>query len=59
MMDYQNMSTKEIKTLLVKEMRERESVHYVIGWLMQSYISPSDEDTERDVAIKQLREYGV
>lgn len=56
---YDNMSTAAIKSLLIDVMKERESLHYVIGWLRQSYCSPTHEDIERAVAIKQLESYGV
>ena len=58
-MDYDSMSTTAIKNLLIDVMKERESLHYVIGWLRESYCSPTHEDIERAVAIKQLEEYGV
>lgn len=51
------MTTKEIKEVLMLIMIERESVNFILGWLKQAYINPSDEDIERAVAIKQLKEY--
>jgi len=58
-MDYDSMSTAAIKSLLIDTMKERESLHYVIGWLRSGYCTPADEDIERAVAIKQLESYGV
>ena len=58
-MDYNSMSTTAIKNLLIDVMKERESLHYVIGWLRSGYCSPTHEDIERAVAIKQLKAYGV
>lgn len=56
-MDYDSMSDAAIKSLLIDTMKERESLHYVIGWLRSTYCNPSLPDIERAVAIKQLREY--
>lgn len=56
-MDYDSMSTAAIKSLLIDVMKERETLHYVIGWLRSSYCSPTHEDIERAVAIKQLKAY--
>ena len=58
-MDYDNMSDYELKKMLIKTMKERESIHYVLGWLEMSYCSPTLPEIERDVAIKQLKAYGV
>lgn len=58
-MNYEDMTSAEIKALLVKEMSNRETVQYMLGWLKQSYIHPADDDTERFVAINQLKAYGV
>lgn len=58
-MDYDNMSTAAIKSLLIDTMKERETLHYVIGWLRSSYCNPGLPDIERAVAIKQLESYGV
>jgi len=58
-MNYESMTTSELKKLVIQKMSERESIHYVFGWLKQSYILAMDEDIERAVAIKQLKEYEV
>lgn len=57
-MDYENMSDAAIKVLLLEIMEQRESAAYVMGWLRQSYLFPSDAEIERSVAIKQLKQYG-
>lgn len=59
MIDYDKLSDYELKKLLIKTMKEHESIHYVLGWLEMSYCCPTTPDTERDVAIKQLKAYGV
>ena len=56
-MDYDSMTDVELKKLLIKTMRERESIHYVLGWLEMSYVLAAYLDVERAVAIKQLRVY--
>jgi hypothetical protein len=58
-MNYDDMTTSEIKKMLIDKMLEQESVHYVLGWLKLSYFNPGDDALERAVAIKQLKEYGV
>jgi len=57
MMNYESMTDAAIKNLLIDTMKERESLHFVIGWLRQSYCSPTHADIERVVAIKKLQEY--
>ncbi len=57
MMNYDDMTDAAIKNLLIDTMKERESLHFVIGWLRQSYCSPTHADIERAVAIKKLQEY--
>jgi hypothetical protein len=51
------MTDAALKNLLIDTMKERESLHFVIGWLRQSYCSPTHADIERAVAIKKLQEY--
>ena len=58
-MDYANMTDAAIKSLLIDVMKERESLHYVIGWLRSTYCNPGLPEIERAVAIKQLKAYGV
>jgi hypothetical protein len=56
-MNYDDMTTSEIKKLLVNKMFELKGIHYTFGWLKTSYIFTMGEDTERAVAIKQLKEF--
>jgi hypothetical protein len=56
-MNYDDMTDAAIKSLLIDTMKEHESLHFVIGWLRQSYCSPTHADIERVVAIKKLQEY--
>lgn len=58
-MDYDNMTDYELKKLLIKTMKEHESIHYVLGWLEMSYYNPCPDEFERDVAIIKLKAYGV
>ena len=57
MMNYESMTDAAIKSLLIDTMKERESLHFVIGWLRESYCNPTHADIERAVAIKKLQEY--
>ena len=56
-MNYDDMSTKEVKKLLIDKMVELKGVNYALGWLRSAYVYAMDEDSERSVAIKQLQEY--
>ena len=56
-MNYDDMTTSEIKKLLVEKMIELKGVNYALGWLKTSYIFPMGEEIERSVAIKQLKEF--
>lgn len=56
-MDYDSMTDVELKKLLIQTMRERESIHYVLGWLEMSYVLSAYHAGERAIAIRQLREY--
>jgi hypothetical protein len=56
-MNYDDMTTSEIKKLLVNKMIELKGVNYALGWLKTSYIFPMGEEIERSVAIKQLKEF--
>jgi hypothetical protein len=58
-MNYETMTDAALKSLLIDTMKERESLHFVIGWLRSSYCIPGPADIERVVAIKKLKEYGV
>lgn len=53
------MTLTEAKKLLIETMREKESVHYVLGWLQHSYYYKHDDEIEMAVVLKQLKEYGV
>ena len=53
------MKLSEAKDLLIKTLREKESIHYVLGWLTNSYLAPQDDDTEKFVVTKQLAKYGI
>ena len=57
MMNYDDMTTSEIKKLLVAKMIELKGVNYALGWLKTSYIFTMGEEIERSVAIKQLKEF--
>jgi hypothetical protein len=56
-MNYDDMTTSEIKKLLVNKMFELKGINYALGWLKASYIFPMGEEIERSVAIKQLKEF--
>jgi hypothetical protein len=58
-MNYENMTTQELKKTLLKVMQQRETPHYMLGWLSMAYVGYGDEDTERTVAIMQLKKYEV
>ena len=53
----EDMTTSDIKRKLIEVMSERESIHYVKGWLQESYYFTYSEEIERAVAIKQLNQY--
>lgn len=53
------MKLSEAKDLLIKTLREKESVHYLLGWLTNSYLAPQDDDTEKCVVTQTLAKYGV
>lgn len=54
-MDYENMKDAAIKNLLIDVMKEREGLHYTLGWLRHGYCHPSTPEIDRAVAIKQLK----
>jgi len=58
-MKYEDMTSAEIKKMLIEKMLEQESIHYVLGWLKLAYFNPGDDELERDIAIKQLEQYGA
>lgn len=53
------MTLTEAKKLLIDTMMEKESIHYVLGWLQHSYYYKYDDEIEMAVVTKQLKEYGV
>lgn len=53
------MTLKEAKKLLIKTLREKESLHYTLGWLEQAYYQTSDDEIEAAVVTRQLAEYGI
>ena len=53
------MKLSEAKKLMVETMRERESIHYVLGWLSNSYYIPQDDNIEANVVVKTLKGYGI
>lgn len=53
------MTLTEAKKLLIKTLREKESLHYTLGWLEQSYYQTSDDEIEAAVVTRQLAEYGI
>lgn len=55
-MNYDSMTTADIKTRLIHMMKEKKGFHYTLGWLQSSYFHPQDEETERAVAIMTLKD---
>lgn len=54
-----SMTARQAKQLLLKEMQERYSIHYVLGWLESSYLNNSGEELDNKVAVAELKEYGI
>lgn len=54
-----SMTARQAKELLLKEMQERYSIHYVLGWLKSSYLNNFGEELETAVAVAGLKEYGI
>ena len=54
---YEDMTDVELKKLLVKTIRERESLHYLVGWLEASYTYFCLPKQERNIAIRKLKRY--
>lgn len=54
-----SMTAKQAKELLLKEMQERYSIHYVLGWLQSSYLNNFGEEIETAVAVAELKNYGI
>lgn len=53
------MTLYEAKKLLIETMKEKESIHYVVGYLSNSYYAPQDDDTEKYIVTKTLAKYGI
>ena len=54
---YEDMTDVELKKLLVKTIREREGLHYLVGWLEFVYMDPCLPKQERNIAIRKLKRY--
>lgn len=53
------MTFTEAKELLIKTLREKESVNYVLGYLTNSYLAPQDDDAEKYIVTQTLSKYGI
>ena len=53
------MKLYDAKKLLIETLKEKESVHYLLGWLSNSYLAPQDDDTEKYVVTQTLAKYGI
>lgn len=53
------MTLTEAKKLLIETMMEKESLHFVLGWLQHSYYYKYDDETEMVVVTQMLKEHGV
>lgn len=53
------MKLSDAKKLLIETLKEKESVHYLLGWLSNSYLAPQDDDTEKYVVTQTLAKYGI
>lgn len=53
------MKLSEAKKLLIETMRQKESLHFVLGWLQHSYYYKHDDEIEMAVVTNMLKEYGV
>lgn len=53
------MTLYEAKKLLIETLKEKESLHYTLGWLTNSYLAPQDDDTEKYVVTQTLAKYGI
>lgn len=53
------MRLTDAKKLLVETLKEKESLHYALGWLSNSYYAPQDDITEAYVITKTLNKYGI
>ena len=53
------MTLTEAKKLLIDTMMEKESIHFVLGWLKSGYYHRFDDEIEMAVVKNALKEYGV
>lgn len=53
------MTLTEAKKLLIDTLKEKESIHYVVGYLSNSYLAPQDDDTEKYIVTETLAKYGI
>lgn len=53
------MKLSDAKKLLVETLKEKESIHYTLGWLSNSYYAPQDDNTEVYVIVNTLKKYGI
>ena len=51
------MSDVELKIRMLDLMEKSNSLHYMLGWLKNSYIYPTLPEIERAVAIKEIKRY--
>ena len=47
-MTYEDMTTVDLKKKVVEVLKEKESVHYTVGWLEFSWLYPQSEEAEVD-----------
>ena len=53
------MKLSDAKRLLIDTLKEKESIHYVVGYLSNSYLAPQDDDTEKYIVTETLAKYGI
>lgn len=53
------MTLYEAKKLLIETMKEKESIHYVVGYLSNSYYAPQSDETEKYIVTQTLAKYGI
>ena len=53
------MTLTEAKKLLIDTLKEKESIHYVVGYLSNSYLAPQDDDTEKYIVTETIAKYGI
>lgn len=55
-MNYDHMTTKEVKQTLVNMLTKVRGKEFAFGWVMQSYLQNCDDATERRIAISTLND---